>query len=252
MIDDYRYHSGPTFFNPPEDPTMRSELRLPALAMGFAAATLAVQPAFADYRITCESSNSRYKSCPLSERGHVTLDRQLSSVRCTKGKTWDWNRREVWVDDGCRATFNVATDRYRDSDRKDDDNSGSAAAVAAGVLIGAAILGAVASNSDSDHVSDDRHADPAYLGGRHNSYVPEWMVGEFSGYNEKYNADVMLRIRDDGQVTATVNGRSVHGYISESRLYAGNQAFDIDRTRRGFVTSQVGDRSNQVRYKRVN
>jgi hypothetical protein len=35
-------------------------------------------------------------------------------------------------------------------------------------------------------------------------------------------------------------------------LHVGPVIFDIDQTRDGFVTSQKGDRHNEVRYRRIN
>ena len=105
----------------------------------------------ADDYVTCESRNDRYQRCQIATAGYVTLDRQLSGASCTQGRTWDYSRREIWVDDGCRATFRVHTG----SSGHHDDHD---AKVAAGVLIGAAILGAIAHNANKheDRYDDDR------------------------------------------------------------------------------------------------
>ncbi|CAN7577997.1 DUF3011 domain-containing protein [Pseudoxanthomonas sp. LjRoot143] len=197
--------------------------------------------AYADDYITCESRNDRYQSCPISTAGYVTLDRQLSGTACTQGRTWDYNRREIWVDDGCRASFRVHTSSSGHHDNND-------AKVAAGVLIGAAILGAIASNANK---KDDKYDDNRYQGARHSSYVPGWMVGTFEGYNPLYNADVTLTIDSSGRATGRANGQTINGWINDGYLNVGNNAFNIDQSRDGFVTSQVGDRQNEVRYRRV-
>ena len=152
-------------------------------------------PAHADYRVTCASDNNQYTRCRLDEPGFVTLRRQLSKTPCAQGRSWDWDRREVWVDDGCRAEFEVST-----SSHGKGHSDGDAAKVAAGVIVGAAILGALAHNKD--HRDDDKYRDDNYHGGRHTSYVPGWMVGTFRGYNPMYGADVEMTIADDGRVTA--------------------------------------------------
>jgi hypothetical protein len=44
---------------------------------------------------------------------------------------------------------------------------------------------------------------------------------------------------------------SITGYINDERLHAGNAIFNISRTRDGFVTSQEGERHNEVVYRRT-
>lgn len=198
--------------------------------------------ALADDYVTCESRDDRYQSCPIGTAGYVTLDRQLSGAACTQGRTWDYSRREIWVDDGCRARFRVHTDS---SGHHDSDHD---AKVAAGVLIGAAILGAIAANADR---KDDKYDDDRYQGPRHASYVPGWMVGTFEGYNALHGADVTLTIESSGRAAARSRGQTIDGWINDGRLNVGNTIFDIDQSRDGLVTSQVGDRQNEVRYRRV-
>lgn len=198
-----------------------------------------VSPAFADYTVHCASSGYKYTTCRLSEPGYITVERQKSSAACTKGRSWDYNRREIWVDDGCSADFRVQT---QDNHKKD-------AAVAAGVVVGAALLGALLSNKDV--VDDHKYRDENYYGSRHTSYVPSWMVGTFTGYNPLYGANVSMIVTADGQVSANAGGQIVKGYINDERLHVGNVVFAIDQTREGFMTSQVGDRHNEVRYRRV-
>ncbi len=78
------------------------------------------------------------------------------------------------------------------------------------------------------------------------------MVGTFRGYNPQYGAEITMTIRSDGRMEATSNGRPIDGYINDEQLHVGSVIFDIDQTREGFVTSQKGDRHNEVRYRRVN
>ncbi|HRD65938.1 MAG TPA: DUF3011 domain-containing protein [Candidatus Competibacter sp.] len=205
--------------------------------------------ASADETVVCASDNNRYRHCPTSTHGYVTMVRQLSNSLCQQGKTWDYDRRGIWVDDGCRAKFRIESD-----DRSKD--SSKDAKVAAGVILGAAILGAVLSNNkdhdDGDHYdSDSKYNDDAYHGSRHTSYVPEWMVGTFRGHNPLYNADVVMTIQENGRVRADANGQIVTGYINDERLHVGNAIFDINRVRGGFVTSQEGNRQNEVVYRRT-
>jgi hypothetical protein len=67
-----------------------------------------------DYRsntITCSSENGRSATCNADTRGGVRLVRELSSSSCIQGSTWDYNANGIWVDHGCRAEFELTSDR---------------------------------------------------------------------------------------------------------------------------------------------
>jgi len=218
-------------------------------------ALVAAPGAHADYNITCGSEGGRHKTCALREPGYVSLVRQISGARCEQGRSWDYDRREIWVDNGCEAEFRVEQWSHRrgnegSSSASSGDASSHDAAVAAAVVAGAAILGALASNKD--HQDDYKYRDPNYYGPRHTSYVPGWMVGTFRGYNPMYGSEVVMTIRPDGRMNANANGQAINGYINDEQLHVGPVIFDIDQTREGFITSQKGDRHNEVRYRRIN
>jgi hypothetical protein len=78
---------------------MQSLLKFAGLAL-LATAILSGQS-----RITCSSDNGRRNFCGADTSRGVTLLRQLSSSRCIEGRTWGWDRRGIWVDQGCRAEF---------------------------------------------------------------------------------------------------------------------------------------------------
>ena len=67
--------------------------------------------------VTCESLNYRDQECPVPD-GPVALVRQLSTPPgdCIEGQTWGFNNNAIWVRNGCRAEFRVAS---RDQDRRD-------------------------------------------------------------------------------------------------------------------------------------
>ncbi|MEZ5461888.1 DUF3011 domain-containing protein [Dokdonella sp.] len=201
--------------------------------------------ALADYKITCESKGNRHNTCRLNQAGYVTLSRQLSGSSCRQGRDWDYDRREIWVDDGCRAEFKVHT--YGNSGGS--SSSSNKTATAAGVIVGAALLGALISNSK--HKDDARYSDDNYYGGQHTSYVPGWMVGTFEGYNSMYGVSVTLDISPDGQVLVNSEGNQFNAWINDGRLHTDDAVFNLDQVNGGFITSQVGDRANEVRYRRV-
>ena len=211
------------------------------LIVASTAATLFSPLALADKRITCESEHHKYHQCRIDTHGYVRLERQLSHTDCRQGKNWDYDRRGIWVDDGCAAEF-VVESRHHTDDHKDHNG---AAAVAALAAIG--LIAAVASADDDDH---DHYRDERYHHGGHASYVPQWMVGKFVGYNLKYGAEVKMHIHQNGKVKAHVQGQDLQGYVNDQRLYIGDSEFYIDRAGDGFNTTQVGNRSNQVHYSR--
>ncbi len=211
-----------------------------SLATLIASASLFSASAFADTQITCKSDNYHYKSCRLDGPGHVRLKRQISSVKCRQGKNWDYDRHSIWVDDGCAAKFSV---KYNEK-----HSSSSDVGKAIGAIAGIAILGALANEADKH----DKYKDDNYYGGRHSSYVPSWMVGKFRGYNDQYDADVVMTIKSDGQINAKTGGTRISGFINNDELHMGSEVFDITRTSNGFYTNQHGNRSNEVKYHRVN
>jgi hypothetical protein len=78
-------------------------------------AMFAVHPAAAqsygygddDGTLRCESGDGRTRQCPADTSGGVRLSRQLSRSPCIEGQTWGWDRRGIWVGNGCRGEFNV-------------------------------------------------------------------------------------------------------------------------------------------------
>jgi hypothetical protein len=69
----------------------------------------------ADYRpsantiIRCESNNNARNYCPVNTRGGVRLTRQISGSACTQGSSWGYDNNRIWVDNGCRAEFQVSS-----------------------------------------------------------------------------------------------------------------------------------------------
>ncbi len=83
-----------------------------------------VTPAFFQ-RIYCASDDGRRNYCNVDTRDGVRLVRQRSGSPCVQGRTWDYDRRGIWVDRGCRADFELndrrsGRDRDRDNDRDRD------------------------------------------------------------------------------------------------------------------------------------
>jgi hypothetical protein len=208
------------------------------------AATTFSSPAMADKTISCESHNHRYNHCDIDTHGYVRLKKQTSRSDCIQGRTWDYDKRGIWVDENCSGVF-VVESRHHTSDHEDHHDGSSAGALAAVAAI--ALIAAAASSGDDEH---DNYGDDNYGHGGHSSYIPGWMVGDFTGYNLQYGAQVDLRINSDGRAKANVSGTKLTGYVNDQRLYIGDAEFYIDRAGDGFNTTQVGDNSNKVHYSR--
>lgn len=206
----------------------------------FVVGALSTTTARAAYTVSCASSGYKHATCRLSQSGRVTLQRQVSGASCKQGRTWDYDSRQICVDDGCSGKFRVETSSH----------GHNSASTAAGAVAAAILLGALA-NSDQGNVA--KYKDDDYHGPRHSSYVPDWMIGQFNGVNSKYdNTDVLMTIKSDGRITALAKGQTINGYINDDYLHVGDVVFTINRTREGFVTSQVGDQYNVVHYRRIN
>ena len=59
----------------------------------------------------CKSTDYRQNYCAADTRGGVMMRRQISGSACIQGRTWGYDRRGVWVTQGCEAEFQVAGNR---------------------------------------------------------------------------------------------------------------------------------------------
>ena len=60
-----------------------------------------------DQVVRCESNGKKQSYCRIDTRRGVELYRQLSKSRCRYGSSWGYDRKGIWVDEGCRAEFLV-------------------------------------------------------------------------------------------------------------------------------------------------
>jgi hypothetical protein len=87
-----------------------SHMHRSALWLIFALATyLGVSSsALADNTVHCKSEGYEYNRCPAVVSGPVRLERQLSEAPCRRGETWGYDRRGIWVDEGCAGEFRIS------------------------------------------------------------------------------------------------------------------------------------------------
>lgn len=65
--------------------------------------------------VRCESINNTRQTCRVDARDRLVLvNQQLSDNPCIVGRTWgvSSDRNEIWVDNGCRAEFQVGGSAY--------------------------------------------------------------------------------------------------------------------------------------------
>lgn len=55
-------------------------------------------------QVLCESWQFQPANCPADTRGGVRLIQQTGGI-CTRGQTWGFSPRGIWVNNGCRAIF---------------------------------------------------------------------------------------------------------------------------------------------------
>jgi hypothetical protein len=59
--------------------------------------------------VVCESRSSRIHYCDADTRFGVELVQQLSRADCIRDRSWGYDRRAIWVSNGCRARFRLGT-----------------------------------------------------------------------------------------------------------------------------------------------
>src|SRR5262245_23831159 len=68
--------------------------------------------------VACSSNDGKRNECPADLRGYTVRNvDQSSRTECVVGRNWGYTDRGVWVDDGCRATFQFDKSRGGDHPR---------------------------------------------------------------------------------------------------------------------------------------
>lgn len=100
--------------------------------------------------LRCESRKYKYRRCNADTDNRVRLIRRLGGT-CTLGRSWGYDRRSIWVDNGCRAEFAYGRrgggSGYPDYDYGydyDDDDGPSAGAIIAGVAVAGGLIALLA------------------------------------------------------------------------------------------------------------
>jgi hypothetical protein len=89
-----------------------------ALVIGAWFLSGAVPVAQAYEYVICESDNDRYRRCPVGgfrdlRDAEIRVVAKFSKSGCNEGRSWGVERNAIWVDNGCRARFEINYDGYR-------------------------------------------------------------------------------------------------------------------------------------------
>jgi hypothetical protein len=57
--------------------------------------------------VSCASRKYDRAACKVGRARDVQLRRQTSNSECVRGRSWDYDGRDIWVDDGCAGEFDV-------------------------------------------------------------------------------------------------------------------------------------------------
>ncbi len=133
--------------------------------------------------MNCASNDGRYKYCRVDTQNYVRLVRQNSGSPCVYGRTWGYDYRGIWVDRGCRATFDYGRGRG-------GGGSNTGAAVAAGIL-GAIIVGSAIASADKDNSNHDDTAElrRQYYRDGYRHGARDWdndRTSDYRFYNDRY------------------------------------------------------------------
>jgi hypothetical protein len=60
------------------------------------------------FEFNCASVEGKYRECQLPVDGRARLIKQKSDAPCIQGQSWGQRGDRVWVDNGCRARFEVS------------------------------------------------------------------------------------------------------------------------------------------------
>lgn len=144
--------------------------------------------------------------------GGVRLVRRLSDAPCVQGRSWGYDRNGIWVDDGCRAEFEVR-----------------------------------GYSSSRDRNRDDRGQ--VWLPGRG---VPNWAVGDWQGIRNADDIEMRIRSDGSvvlGRNGALSSGR--RGEVRGNRMEIDDMDFRIERNgQNGIVLFPVNARTGPLYFSR--
>lgn len=201
-----------------------------AIPVAAASADGAAMAAADEYTVRCDSGSfGRRRYCSADTEGEVRLTREYSRGRCQEWRTWGYDRRGVWVDDGCKAEFRVGK----------GGGIGTGGAVAIGAAVGgAAILAAILANKNKDEHKDEVQS------------AQDWQVGRFRGFAPAYNRDFDITIARDGSVSGESQNDNLTGHVTKDRLHLGDSEFKLKKETWGFQATRTDDDKDVIYFRK--
>ena len=227
----------------------RTRMKMAGLMLLFAAAQACAG------ELECRSNGYRYQYCRADTGNSVQLAQQLSNSSCDYGRSWGYDQRGIWVDNGCAAMFNYGG---RSQSRHHDNSGAIVAGAAAAVILGAII----SSNNDRDHRYehsgryDNSHDDnpDRYSGNRSDNFdsygnnpgqddngVPGWAVGRFSGVDRETGLQIEFSVDPYGRIDGYQGSSSFQGQIRGTTAWIGNRQYGLVRASDGFRLASGGN-----------
>jgi hypothetical protein len=80
--------------------------------------------------------------------------------------------------------------------------------------------------------------------------VPDWLIGEFTGWDEQAGVEVVLRVDRDGAVRLVGGGRAQSGAYRDGRLALRKGTWRVQRVRGGIVIAPESEPGAAVRLTR--
>lgn len=189
---------------------------------------LPVAPAYASETrtVTCDSHDFKRQRCDVENKG-VRFKHQLSASSCREGRDWGYDKRGIWVDNGCEAQFEVTKDSGL--------SSGEAAAA---VLIGGLLLGAMMAGGSDEKKAPSATAQAA-------ATPPNWAIGGFRGRNPSTQRNEDLLVEKTGQIKVIRQGQPYLGqWLNGQQLSINGENFRVERMGGGIRLSQASGPSS--------
>ena len=107
--------------------------------------------------LRCDSRNSRLQRCTVRHENRVALiDRH--DGKCNQGRDWGYDRRAIWVSNGCKATFAYGYGNYwPQPEKKKNSNTGL---IIGGVVVAAGLAALLASKKKKKEPTETAAPEP--------------------------------------------------------------------------------------------
>lgn len=201
---------------------------------------VAAPPAYAQSgRIVCSSINYQPNRCSVRTEGRVQLIRELSTGNlCRQGRTWGFDERSIWVNNGCRAEFEFGR-------RGGRPGSGPGMGPGMGPALAPGIVALL---------SGPRSGPPSFgPPPRGSSHPPGWAVGTFSAWDAWASDTVLLDIDGRGRVwLRNGRGRTVaEGVLRQGVVrWTNGQDLALSQVRQGITLRTMSGPRREFTFRR--